>query len=209
MDTKCLLIDMTATMSLQNRIINHFSDSIQALQDANSQLSELTEFAALRLVSALLNDRKIITCGNGRSAVSAQLLVAAMLNQFQRSRPALPAIALNADSATMTAIASSSHYDDIFSKQLRALGQSGDVLVVYVDEDQAPNISKAIAAAHSKDIAVIAFTGKDGGMISPILNDRDLEIRVPSQYNAVQIHQVHVVITHCLCDLIDYQLFDS
>jgi D-sedoheptulose 7-phosphate isomerase len=196
-------------MSLQNRIVNHFSDSIQALQDANNQLSEVIEFASLRLVSTLLSDRKIITCGNGRSAISAQLLATAMLNQFERSRPALPAIALNADSATITAIANSSHFDDIFAKQLRALGQSGDILVTYVEEDQAPNISKAIAAAHSKDITVIAFTGKDGGMITTLLNERDLEIRAPSQCNAAHIQEIHVMITHCLCSLIDHQLFDS
>jgi D-sedoheptulose 7-phosphate isomerase len=195
-------------MSLQNRIINHFSDSIQAQQDATSHLSEVIEFASLRLVTALLNDKKIIACGNGRSALSAQLLVCAMLNQFERNRPALPAIALAADSATLTAIANTSHFDDVFAKQLRALGQSGDILVTYTDDDDAPNIAKAIIAAHGKDISIIALTGKDGGVVTSLLSERDLEIRVPS-HSSIHIQEVHVLITHCLCDLIDHQLFDS
>ncbi|SJM93989.1 DnaA initiator-associating factor for replication initiation [Crenothrix polyspora] len=207
MGKKCFLTAITILMSLQNRIINHFSDSIQAQQDATSTLSEVIEFASLRLVSALLNDKKIITCGNGRSAICAQLLSSAMLNQFERSRPALPAIALNADAATITAIASTGHFDDVFAKQLRALGQSGDVLVTYTDDDHAPNVAKAVIAAHSKDISVIALTGKEGGMITSLLSERDLEIRVPS-HSYVHIQEVHIVITHCLCDLIDHQLFD-
>jgi D-sedoheptulose 7-phosphate isomerase len=207
MGKKCFLIAIT-TMSLQNRIINHFSDSIQVQQDTTLALSEVIEFASLRLVSTLLNDKKIITCGNGRSAVSAQLLSSAMLNQFERSRPALPAIALNADAATLTAIANTAHFDDVFARQLRALGQSGDVLVTYTDDDHSPNIAKAIIAAHNKDISVIALTGKEGGMVTSLLSERDLEIRVPSSSSA-HIQEVHVLITHCLCDLIDHQLFDS
>ncbi len=196
------------TMSLQNRIINHFSDSIQVQQDTLNTLSEVIEMASVRLVSALLNDKKIITCGNGRSAISAQLLSSAMLNQFERSRPALPAIALNADAATITAIANIAHFDDVFARQLRALGQSGDVLVAYADDDQAANVAKAIIAAHNKDISIIALTGKEGGMIAPLLSESDLEIRVPSHCYA-HIQEAHIIITHCLCDLIDHQLFDS
>jgi D-sedoheptulose 7-phosphate isomerase len=195
-------------MSLQNRIINHFSDSIQLQQDTVSCLSEVIEFASLRLVSALLNDKKIITCGNGRSAISAQLLVSALLNQFERSRPALPAIALAADATTLTAIAHTSHFDDIFAKQLKALGQSGDVLVTYTDDDNAANIAKTISVAHSKDISVIALTSHLTTLVSSLLTERDLEIRVPSQ-SSIYTQEVHVLITHCLCDLIDYQLFDA
>ncbi|NOS88876.1 MAG: SIS domain-containing protein [Methylococcaceae bacterium] len=193
-------------MSLQDRIINHFSDSIQTQQEAMTYLCELIEYASQRLVAALLNDKKILTCGNGRSATSAQLLSSAMLNQFERDRPSLPVIALTTDTAAITAIANDYHFDDVFAKQLRALGQSGDVLVVYSDGNHCANIAKAIATAHDKDISVIALTGSLGNMIANLLYETDIEIRVPSSTNA-RIQEIHVLITHCLCDLIDHQLF--
>jgi D-sedoheptulose 7-phosphate isomerase len=193
-------------MSLQDRIINHFSDSIQTQQDAMTYLCELIEYASQRLVTALLNDKKILACGNGRSATNAQLLSSAMLNQFERDRPSLPVIALTTDTATITAIANDYNFDDVFAKQLRALGQSGDILVVYTDGNNSANIAKAITTAHDKDISVIALTGNNGGMIAPLLYETDIEIRVPSNSNA-RIQEIHVLITHCLCDLIDHQLF--
>ena len=193
-------------MSLQDRIINHFSDSIQTKQDALDNLCELIEFASQRLVAALLNDKKILVCGNGDSAACAQLLSSAMLNQYERDRPALPAIALTTDSTTITAIANAYHFDDIFAKQLRALGQSGDILVAYTDGTNSANIAKAITTAHDKNITVIALTGNNGGMIAPLLHETDIEIRVPSNSSA-RIQEVHVLITHCFCDLIDHQLF--
>jgi D-sedoheptulose 7-phosphate isomerase len=193
-------------MSLQNRIINHFTNSIQAQQDTMNSLGELIEFASQRLVATLLNDKKIITCGNGRSAAIAQFLSSAMLNQYERDRPSLPAIALTTDTTTITAIANDYHFDDVFAKQLRALGQSGDILVAYTDGNNSANIAKAIATAHDKDITVIALTGNNGGMIAPLLNEADIEIRVPSDISA-HIQEVHTLITHCLCGLIDHQLF--
>jgi D-sedoheptulose 7-phosphate isomerase len=193
-------------MSLQDRIINHFSTSIQTQQETLLGLAELIGFASQRLVAALLNDKKIIACGNGRSAAAAQLLASTLLNQYQRDRPSLPAIALTTDAATITAIANDYHFDDVFSKPLRALGQSGDMLVAYTDGDNSANIAKAINAAHDKDISVIALTGSNGGMIAPLLHETDLEIRIPSD-TSVHIHEVHILVTHCLCDLIDHQLF--
>jgi len=193
-------------MSLQNRIINHFTTSIQTQQNTLTNHGELIEFASQRLVATLLNDKKIITCGNGRSAAVAQLLSSAMLNQYERDRPSLPAIALTTDTATITAIANDYHFDDIFAKQLRALGQSGDILVAYTDGNNSANIAKAISTAHDKDISVIALTGNNGGMIAPLLHELDIEIRVPSD-SSIHIQEVHVLITHCLCGLIDHQLF--
>ena len=193
-------------MSLQDRIINHFSDSIQTQQNAMTYLCELIEYASQRMVAALLNDKKILTCGNGRSATSTQLLSSAMLSQFERDRPSLPVISLTTDTAAITAIANSYHFDDVFAKQLRALGQSGDILVVYTDDNNSANIAKAITTAHDKDISVIALTGNNGGMIAQLLYETDIEIRVPSNSNA-RIQEIHILITHCLCDLIDHQLF--
>jgi D-sedoheptulose 7-phosphate isomerase len=193
-------------MSLQNRIINHFTTSIQTQQDTLNSLGELIEFASQRLVATLLNDKKIITCGNGRSAAVAQMLSSAMLNQYERDRPSLPAIALTTDMTTITAIANDYHFDDIFAKQLRALGQSGDILVAYTDGNNSTNIAKAISTAHDKDISVIVLSGNNGGMIAPLLHETDIEIRVPSNASSY-IQETHVLITHCLCDLIDHQLF--
>jgi D-sedoheptulose 7-phosphate isomerase len=193
-------------MSLQDRIINHFSDSIQTQQDAMTYLCELIEYASQRMVATLLNDKKILTCGNGRSATSTQLLSSAMLNQFERDRPSLPTIALTTDTAAITAIANSYHFDDVFAKQLRALGQSGDILVVYTDDNNSANIAKAITTAHDKDISVIALTGNNSSMIAQLLYETDIEIRVPSNSYA-RIQEIHILITHCLCDLIDHQLF--
>lgn len=167
---------------------------------------ELIEYASQRMVTALLNDKKILCCGNGASATSAQLLSSAMLNQFERDRPSLPVIALTTDSATLTAIANDYHFDDIFAKQLRALGQSGDLLVIYTDGNNSANIAKAITTAHDKDISVIALTGNNGGLVSPLLRETDIEIRVPS-HSGARIQEAHVLVTHCLCDLIDHQLF--
>jgi D-sedoheptulose 7-phosphate isomerase len=195
-------------MSLQNRIINHFTDSIQTKQDALIELCELIELASRRLVAALLNDRKILSCGNGRSAACAQLLSSALLNQFERDRPSLPAIALTADMTTITAIANDYSFEEVFSKPIRSLGQGGDVLVAYTDDNQCANIAKAIEIAHGKDISIIALTGNKGEAISVLLSERDLEIRVPSS-SAIRTHEVHILITHCLCDLIDHQLFDG
>ncbi len=193
-------------MSLQNRIVNHFTNSIQIQQHTMTSLGELIEFASQRLVAALLNDKKIVACGNGRSAVVAQLLSSAMLNQYERDRPSLPAIALTSDMIAITAIANDYHFDDIFAKQLRALGQSGDILVTYTDDNNSANIAKAIATAHDKDLSVIALTGSNGGMIAPLLHETDIEIRVPSNAS-IHIQEAHTLITHCLCDLIDHQLF--
>jgi D-sedoheptulose 7-phosphate isomerase len=195
-------------MILQNRIINQFTDSIQTKQDALSELCELIELASQRLVEALLNDRKILCCGNGRSAGSAQLLASALLDQFERDRPSLPAIALTLDTTTLTAIANDFSFEEIFSKPIRSLAQSGDVLVAYIDGNHSANIAKAITVAHSKDISIIALTGEKSAAVAALLTERDLEIRVPSN-SAIRTHEVHILITHCVCDLIDHQLFDG
>jgi D-sedoheptulose 7-phosphate isomerase len=195
-------------MTLQNRIINQFTDSIQTKQDALGELCELIELASQRMVSALLNDRKILTCGNGRSAASAQLLSSNLMNHFERDRPSLPAIALTTDTTTLTAITNDYSYEEVFSKPIRSLGQSGDVLVTYTDGNHSSNIAKAITIAHSKDISIISLTGEKSELVSGLLTERDLEIRVPSS-SAIRTFELHVLITNCICDLIDHQLFDG
>jgi len=131
-----------------------------------------------------------------------------MLNRFERERPALPAIALTTDTLTLTSVANDYHFDEVFSKQLRALGQAGDILLVYTTSGNSSNIVSAVKTAHDKEIIVIALTGKDGGALASILNESDIEIRVPSESTA-RIQEVHLLVTHCLCDLIDQQLFGA
>lgn len=193
-------------MSLQDRIINHFSDSIQTKQDSMASLCELIEFASQKIVEALINDRKILTCGNGGSAGDAQHFSSEMLNRFERERPALPAIALSTDTSTITSIANDYHFDEVFAKQIRALGQPGDILLAYTSSGNSTNIIKAVKVAHDRDMPVIALNGKDGGALATALTESDIEIRVPSTSTA-RIQEVHLLISHCLCDLIDHQLF--
>lgn len=193
-------------MSIQDRIINHFTDSIQTKQDSLSSLCELIAFASQKIVESLVNDKKILACGNGGSAGDAQHFSSEMLNRFERERPALPAIALTTDTLTLTSIANDYHFDEVYSKQIRALGQAGDILLVYTTSGNSTNIVSAVKTAHDKEMTVIALTGKDGGTLASILNESDIEIRVPSESTA-RIQEVHLLITHCLCDLIDQQLF--
>ena len=193
-------------MSLQDRIISHFSDSIQTKHNALNSLSELIEYASQKMVESLINDKKILTCGNGGSAGDAQHFSSEMLNRFERERPALPAIALTTDTSTITSIANDYSFDEIFAKQIRALGQQGDILLVYSTSGNSGNIVTAVKTAQDKNLSIIALTGKDGGTLATILNESDIEIRVPSDSTA-RIQEVHLLITHCFCDLIDQQLF--
>ncbi|MFA7387185.1 MAG: phosphoheptose isomerase [Thiohalobacteraceae bacterium] len=187
------------------RITQHFNDSIQAKQQALNAVAPGIAHAAEAITRALLNERKVLTCGNGGSAADAQHFSSEMLNRFEMERPGLPAIALTTDSSTLTSIANDYQFDDIFAKQIRALGQPGDVLVAMSTSGNSPNIVNAMHAAHDRDMIVVALTGRDGGMISDLLIKQDVEIRVPATSTA-RIQEVHILIIHCLCDLIDQQL---
>jgi len=199
---------MSFNMSLKERIYQHFTDSIQTKHDAVELLAPHIETAAQTIVQSLLNSNKVLSCGNGGSAGDAQHFSSEMLNRFERERPSLPAIALSTDTSTITSIANDYSYNEIFSKQIRALGQAGDILLAYTTSGNSGNIIEAIKAAHDRDMTVITVTGKDGGQLSSLslLNDQDIELRVPSNSTA-RIQETHLLITHCLCDLIDYQLF--
>ncbi len=193
-------------MSLQDRIFQHFTDSIQTKQAALEILGPFIETASQVMVEALINDHKILSCGNGGSAGDAQHFSSEMLNRFERERPALPAIALSTDTSTLTSIANDYHFDEVFAKQIRALGQPGDVLLVYSTSGNSSNVIKAINVAHEKNMPVIALTGKNGGIIANVLNETDIEIRVPADSTA-RIQETHLLVSHCFCDLIDHQLF--
>lgn len=198
-------VQIKHTMDLLARITQHFNDSIQTKQQALDAVAPGIAHASEAITRALLNERKILSCGNGGSAADAQHFSSEMLNRFEMERPGLPAIALTTDSSTLTSIANDYQFEDIFAKQVRALGQTGDVLLALSTSGNSPNIVSAIHAAHDRDMIVVALTGRDGGLISDLLINQDVEIRVPTQSTA-RIQEVHILIIHCLCDLIDHQL---
>lgn len=195
-------------MDITAHIKQMFHDSIQTQITSADTLAEVIGKAAQMMVDALLNNHKILCCGNGGSAADAQHFSAEMLNRYEAERPSLPAIALTTDTSTITSIANDYHFNEIFSKQIKALGQPGDVLLALSTSGHSKNIIEAIVAAHHRQMNVIVFTGRDGGDIPPLLNDTDVEIRVPSESTA-RIQEVHGIVIHCLCDIIDKQLFQS
>lgn len=192
--------------TISSRLNHHFSESIQTKINAADSLLPTLTFACEKIVQCLLDGHKIMSCGNGGSACIAQHFSSQMLNRFKHERPGLPAIALNSDMAAMTSIANVYHFNDIFAKQLRALGQPKDILLAISTSGDSVNILQAIKAAHDKKINVIALTGGDGGKIASILQEGDVEIRVPAQDTA-RIQETHLLLIHCFCDIVEFQLF--
>lgn len=193
-------------MHFQDRIKQHFQSSIETKQQSTAVLAPVIEQAADSMVQALLSGGKILSCGNGGSAGDAQHFSSELLNRFERERPSLPAVALTTDSSTVTSIANDYSYNEVFSKQIRALGNAGDVLLAISTSGNSANVVQAIQAAHDREMRVVALTGKDGGDMTSLLLPDDIEIRVPSNVTA-RIQEVHLLAIHCLCDLIDWQLF--
>ncbi len=195
-------------MDMHARITNLFTESIQTKIDAADSLPDHIARAADILVNALTSGKKILCCGNGGSAGDALHFASEMVNRFERERPSLPAIALNTDINTMTAIANDYGYNEVYSKQVKALGQSGDILLAFSTSGNSQNVIEAIKAALNRDMLIIAMTGKDGGEMAGLLSTNDVEIRVPSPSTA-RIQEVHLLVIHTLCDLIDNRLFGS
>ncbi|MDO8703696.1 MAG: phosphoheptose isomerase [Sulfuricaulis sp.] len=194
--------DATALIA---RVKNNFQESILTTRNCMETLAPIIAQAAARMIQALLTDRKILVCGNGGSAADAQHFSAELLNRFERERPGLPAISLTTDTSTLTAIANDYHFDDIFAKQVRALGQSGDVLLGITTSGNSRNVIRAVEAAHERDMICVALNGREGGEMSTVLTGNDVNICVPGSSTA-RIQEVHGIAIHCLCDLIDYQL---
>lgn len=193
-------------MDDRERIINHFEESIAVKQEAMASLAPQIEQAGQVMVQTLTNGGKILSCGNGGSAGDSQHFSAELLNRFEMERPGLAAIALTTDSSTLTSIANDYAYEQIFSKQVQALGNGGDCLLAISTSGNSANVAQAIHAAHEKNMQVVAMTGCTGGDIRQILSTDDIEICVPSDRTA-RIQEVHLVVIHCLCDSIDQTLF--
>ncbi len=193
-------------MDIDLRIRNHFLDSIETKRNALEELIIPIKHAANCISDSLLNEGKVLSCGNGGSAGDAQHFSAELLNRFEIERPGLPAVALTTDSSTLTAIANDYEYDQIFSKQILALGTNRDVLLAISTSGNSPNIIKAVQAAHERNMIVLSLTGNKGGKLAKLLKGDDIEIRVPSDRTA-RIQEIHLLVIHCLCDIIDAILF--
>lgn len=188
------------------RIRQNFTDSIQIKISSADSITNIIAEASEEIVQGLLEGHKILSCGNGGSACESLRFSSEMLNRFKQERPGLPAIALSSDISTLTAIANDYHFSDIFAKQVRALGHAGDLLLAISTSGNSANVVNAVKAAHDKSMGVIALTGFDGGKIADHLQEKDIEIRVPA-YDTARIQETHLLIIHCICDIIDFRLF--
>lgn len=191
---------------MEQRVRRHFEESI-ATKQAAIGIAPAIAAAAATMTRCLLEDGKILSCGNGGSAADAQHFSSELLNRFELERPGLPAVALTTDSSTLTSIGNDYAFAEIFAKQVRALGQPADVLLAISTSGNSENVVRAIRAAHERGLCVVALTGRDGGAIAGLLADGDIEIRVPAE-RTCRIQEVHLLVIHCLCDLIDAELLE-
>lgn len=192
-------------MNLLARISRQFEDSARIKLAAMEALAAPIAQAVEAMVASLLAGGKIMACGNGGSAADSQHFAAELLNRFEKERPPLAAVALTTDTSTLTSIANDYSYDQVFAKQVAALGQPADVLLAISTSGNSPNVVEAIRAAHEREVRVVALTGKGGGAIGPLLNETDVHVCVPSDRTS-RTQEVHLLTLHCLCDGIDCML---
>lgn len=190
------------------RVAAQFSDSAQLKLAAAQALAAPIAGAAGQMVEALRDGGKVLACGNGGSAADAQHFAAELVNRFEMDRPPLAAIALTTDSSTLTSIANDFSYDQVFAKQLRALGRKGDVLLAITTSGNSGSVLEAVRAAHELGVRVVALTGNGGGKLAAVLAADDIHVCVPHT-RTVRIQEVHLLALHCLCDAIDFQLFGA
>ena len=203
--THSLSFNLVILDIMDQRVITLFHESIEAKMQAGETLAPLIANASHCIVEALLNEKKVLTCGNGISAAHAHIFTASLMNSFEQERPSLPALSLGTDIISNSDNANASTNDN-YAKQIRTLGQAGDILLLVTTTGIASNLLQAISAAHDKQIQVIALTGRDGGDVAALLDAQDIELRVPVTAKH-RIHEVHLLTLFCLCDLIDQQLF--
>lgn len=192
--------------TLEERIASHFQDSANLKLAALGALKAPIAQAIDLMAACLKAGGKILSCGNGGSAGDAQHFSAELLNRFEMERPPLAAVALSTDSSTLTSIANDYSYEQVFEKQVRALGRRGDVLLAISTSGNSPNVLAAVKAARELGMAVVALTGRDGGRTPALLGPGDAHVCVPHDRTA-RIQEVHLLVLHCLCDGIDFRLY--
>ncbi|UCC56755.1 MAG: phosphoheptose isomerase [Gammaproteobacteria bacterium] len=192
-------------MNLPDTVTQIFAESIETKQQAVTAVAPHIARAAEVLFRALTTGGKVLSCGNGGSAADAQHFSSELINRYETVRPGLPAIALTTDTSALTSIANDSDYNEVFARQIMALGGTGDILLAISTSGNSENILQAIKAARSRDMLVISLSGRDGGQAASLLADRDIEIRIGGP-SAARIQEVHLLVIHCLCDLVDKQL---
>jgi D-sedoheptulose 7-phosphate isomerase len=192
-------------MSALARLERQFRESAQLHLDTFATFGEQLVDVSQCLIETVLNEHKILVCGNGGSAADAQHFAAELSGRFDRERPGLPALSLTADTALLTAVSNDYEYAQVFSRQIQALAQAGDVLLVLTTSGQSRSILQAIEAAHERDVRVVAFTGKGGGWVPEQLRSQDFHFCVPHQVTA-RIQETQMLMLHCLCDAIDCAL---
>ena len=191
---------------INQRILGHFHESAELKIQAAAALAAPIAQAIELMFIALSNGNKILACGNGGSAADSQHFAAELVGRFERERLPLPALALTTDTSILTAVGNDYGYRDIFSKQVQAFGQAGDVLLAISSSGNSPNVLAAMEAALDRDMRVVALTGKGGGAMGKMLTEADVHICVPHERTA-RIQEVHLLTVHCLCDGIDVALF--
>ena len=200
-------MDNNTLVRLQARTAQHFLDNIEVQQVAAKELPVTVAIAVLAMVECLNAGGKIMACGNGGSAADAQHFAAELMGRFERERRELAAVALTTDTSILTAVGNDYSYDQVFSKQVRGLGKSGDILLAITTSGNSKNVIKAVEAAQAMGIKVIALSGNGGGQLNKVLGANDLLLAAPSSRTA-RIQETHLVLLHALCDGIDHVMFD-
>lgn len=198
-------LSRVSSVMLEQRIQQHFIDSADLKYQCAEALSRPIAAAVQALLTCVTGGAKVLACGNGGSAADAQHFAAEFVGRFERERPELAAMSLTTDSSIITAIANDYDFRSIFSRQVRALGQSGDVLLAISTSGNSANVLAAIEAAHERDMVVVGLSGRGGGKMTLALRDTDVHICVPHERTA-RIQEVHILALHCLCDAVDAQL---
>ena len=189
-------------MDLVAHLRTHFEEGIELRTRMAETLPREIARAGTALAEALRSGRKALACGNGGSAADSQHFAAEIVGRFERERPGMPAIALTVDTSAITAIANDYDFDRVYSKQVEALGQAGDVLLAISTSGNSKNVMEAMKAAQAKGMVVIALTGRDGGAMAGMLSPRDFHLNV-AHPRTMRVQEVHLLVVHCLCEVVD------